>query len=58
MKTRITILAENDRPLSAIGDNPEEKVKKAWEWMIQTLIVFGENPNNDRYAIEKVEVSD
>lgn len=54
MKTRITIVAENDTPMSVLGDNPNEKVRAVWE-VILNLMAFqsGETVN-----VEKVEVWD
>lgn len=54
MKTRITILAENDEPVSALGDNPEELVKEAWELILNYLI--RQSKTRDKATIENVEV--
>lgn len=54
MKTRITILAENDDPMSALGDNPEELVKEAWELFLNLHI--RQSKKKDKAIIEKVEV--
>ena len=54
MKVRVTILTENDKPVSALGDNPEEKAKRAWELMIALFNTAGE----DRVTLEKVEIVD
>lgn len=57
MKTRITILAENGRPLSVLGDNPEIKVKMAWEIVLNSMKQLSEKSgNDDSFVIEKVEV--
>ena len=54
MKVRVTILTENDKPVSALGDNPEEKAKRAWELILALLNAAGE----DRATLEKVEIVD
>lgn len=54
MKTRITIVAENDTPMSVLGDNPNEKVKAVWEIILNLIALqSGETVN-----VEKVEVWD
>lgn len=53
MKTRITILAENDEPMSALGDNPDELTKKAWEAILHWLM---KGNGRDKAIVEKVEV--
>jgi hypothetical protein len=53
MKTRITILAENDEPMSALGDNPEELAKEAWEAILHWLM---RDNGRDKAIVEKVEV--
>ena len=57
MKVRVTLLTENDKPVSALGDNPEEKVKKAWESII-AMIMLLDGKGRDKATVEKVEVSD
>ena len=52
MKTRVTIYAENDSPLSILGDNPTDKVRMAWEVIINLIALHGE----DIVKIETVEV--
>jgi hypothetical protein len=54
MKTRITIVAENDTPMSVLGDNPNEKVRAVWEIILNFIALqSGETVN-----VEKVEVWD
>jgi hypothetical protein len=54
MKTRITIVAENDTPMSVLGDNPNEKVRAVWEIILNLIALqSGETVN-----VEKVEVWD
>lgn len=52
MKVRVTIRTENDKPLSVLGDNPEEKAKRAWEFMIALL----NSQMNDKATLENIEV--
>ena len=54
MKTRITIVAENDTPMSVLGDNPNEKVKAVWE-VILNLIAL---QSGETVKVEKAEVWD
>lgn len=54
MITRVTIVAKNDAPISVLGDNPNEKVKAAWEVMLNLIALqSGENA-----SVEKAEVWD
>ena len=52
MKVRVTIITENDKPVSILGENPEEKLKGAWEWLLAMLNTLGD----DKATLEKVEV--
>ena len=54
MKTRITIIAENDVPMSALGDNPNEKVRAAWEVILNLIALQG----GETVRVEKAEVWD
>lgn len=54
MKTRITIVAENDTPMSVLGDNPNEKVRAVWE-VILNLIAL---QSGETVKVEKAEVWD
>lgn len=54
MKTRVTIVAENDTPVSVLGDNPNEKVKAAWEIMLNLIASQG----GETVKVEKAEVWD
>ena len=52
MKTRVTIYAENDEPLEKLGDQPTEKVRMAWELIVNlTALQSGEVAR-----VENVEV--
>ena len=54
MKTRIVLYGENDVPLSTLGENPQEKVKKAWDAMITMLSLY----TTDIMKVESVEAWD
>lgn len=54
MKIRLTIMTENDKPVENLGDNPEEKIKKAWDALL-TMITLMSTDNEDAY-VEHVEV--
>ena len=54
MKTRIVLYGENDKPVSILGDNPQEKVKKAWD----TVIALLATTTDDILRVESVEVWD
>ena len=52
MKIRVTMLTENNEPIEKLGDNPELKVRLAWE-MICDMISRG---SGDKATLEKVEI--
>ena len=54
MKIRLTIMTENDKPVENLGDNPEEKIKKAWDILLTMISVMSEN--NEKAYVERVEV--
>ena len=54
MKIRLTIMTENDKPVENLGDNPEEKIKKAWNALL-TMVTLMSADNEDAY-VEYVEV--
>ena len=54
MKTRIVLYGENDKPISVLGDNPQEKVKKVWDAVIALLAIH----TDDIMRVESVEVWD
>lgn len=52
MKVRVTLMTENDKPVSVLGENSEEKVKIGWELvctMLNTMSV-------DSVTLENVEI--
>lgn len=56
MKVRVTLMAINNVPASRIGENPEEKIKKAWEALIALCNAASEYDENS--YVEKVELLD
>jgi hypothetical protein len=54
MKIRLTIMTENDKPVEILGENPEEKIKKAWDVLLTMMSLTSEN--NDTAYVESVEV--
>ena len=54
MKTRVVLYGENDKPTSILGDNPQAKVKKAWDAVIALLATT----TDDILRVESVEVWD
>lgn len=54
MVTRVIVVAENDAPMSVLGDNPNEKVKAAWEIMLNLVAL----QSGETVRIEKAEVWD
>ena len=54
MKVRVTIMTENDKPAAVLGENAEDKIKRAWELVLTMISSLGE----DRATVEKVEVID
>ena len=54
MKTRVILYGENDKPISILGDNPQEKVKKVWDAVIALLAIH----TDDIMRVESVEVWD
>lgn len=54
MKIRLTIMTENDKPVENLGDNPEEKIKKAWDALLLMIAMMSDN--KDTAYVERVEV--
>ena len=54
MITRVTIVTKNDTPVSVLGDNPNEKVKAAWEIMLNLVAL----QSGETVSVEKAEVWD
>ena len=56
MKVRVTLMTENDVPVSSLSGDPEEIARKAWEIFLKTVCAFSEH--NDYAYVEKVEIID
>ena len=54
MITRVTIVAENDKPMTLIGEDANEKVKTVWDSILKLIAVQG----NDKVYVESAEVWD
>ena len=54
MRLRVTLLTENNRPVSVLGPNPEEKARKAWNIMCALLNELS-GENDDHVELESVE---
>lgn len=54
MITRVTIVAENDRPMALLGEDANEKVKTAWDSILKLIAIQG----NDKVYVESAEVWD
>ena len=54
MITRVTIVAKNNEPMSVLGDNPNEKVKAAWEIALNFIALR----NGETVNVESAEVWD
>lgn len=52
MKVRVTLITENDKPVSVLGENPEETARKGWELVLALLNAQSE----DRATLERVEI--
>lgn len=52
MKVRVTLMTENDKPVSDLGENPEEKIKRSWELVIALLNIQSE----DSATLENIEI--
>lgn len=52
MKVRVTLMTENDKPVSALGKNPEEKLKRGWELVCAMLNTM----SDDGATLENIEI--
>lgn len=58
MKIRLTVMTENIVPVETLdefGNMAEEKIKKAWNQVLELLLAFG-NETGERAYVEKVEI--
>ena len=54
MVTRVTIVAENDKPMALLGEDANEKVKTAWDSILKLIAIQG----NDKVYVASAEVWD
>lgn len=52
MKVRVKLITINNVPASALGDDPEKVIKKAWDAVTAVLALQGE----DEIYVEEVEL--
>lgn len=54
MRVRLVLVVENDSPVEALGDAPEQKIKAGWELLLRTVELVSEN--GDKGYVEAVEI--
>lgn len=54
MKVRVTLIVENNSPVSALGNNPEDKIRNAYDLLLSMVTLTSEN--GDCGKVEKVEI--
>lgn len=52
MKVRVTVMTENNVPVSELGENPERKIRDAWDAVIACLNLMSE----DSIYVENIEL--
>ena len=52
MKVRVTLMTSKNVPVSALGEDPEEKAKQVWDIAVAFLSAQGD----DDIYVEKVEI--
>lgn len=52
MKVRLTVMTENNVPVSELGENPEEKISKAWNAVIACYNLL----SADNIYVENIEI--
>lgn len=52
MRVRVTLMTENDVPVSVLGENPEQKIRDAWDVTIAALDLMIE----DSIYVESTEI--
>ena len=55
MKVRVTLITENDKPVSMLGENPEVSIKRAWNLVLAMLNLESKDPS-DKAFVESVEI--
>ena len=56
MKVRVVLITENDVPVEALGENPAEKIKRAWDAFFALNSLASDN--GDKGYVEAVEIMD
>ena len=56
MKVRVTLITENDKPVSMLGENPEVAIKRAWDLVLAMLSLESKDPSY-RAFVESVEIN-
>lgn len=54
MKIRVTLMTENNKPLSNLGENPEEAARRGWELLVSFLNAQGEI--GEKISLENIEI--
>lgn len=52
MRVRLTVMTENNVPVSELGENPEQKIRMAWDAFLACINFMSE----DGIYVEKVEI--
>ena len=54
MKIKLTIIGENDVPISNLGDNPKDKIRNAYMALFNML--NSTTPKNEKMILEDIEI--
>ena len=54
MKVRVTLMTENDAPVSSLVENPEEAIRNGWKLFLGLSIATSDYA--DKSHVEKVEI--
>ena len=54
MKIKLTIITENNKPVELLGENPEEKIKRAWNAVL--MFMAATSISDDDAYVENVEI--
>ena len=54
MKIKLTLITENNVPVESLGDEPEEKIKRAWE--LGLSIIASLSDDKSKAQVESVEI--
>lgn len=56
MKIRVTLMTENNVPVSELGEYPERKIRHAWDALIGILALY--QNSDEEIWVEKTEIVD